>query len=126
MEYNYYESSADGLLTGIGVDTYIIALLVSVFILVTIWRIYKKAGQPGWASIIPVYNMIVMLRVVKLDWWHIFIWLFVPFASIAYAIIVPIKLAKLFGKSSGFGVLAIFLPVIAYPILAFGQASYEG
>lgn len=126
MEYNYYESSADGLLTGIGVGTYIIALLVSVFILVTIWRIYKKAGQPGWASIIPVYNMIVMLRVVKLDWWHILIWLFVPFASIAYAIIVPIKLAKLFGKSSGFGVLAIFLPVIAYPILAFGQASYEG
>lgn len=125
MEYSYY-GSTDSVLANIGVGTYIIALLVSVFLLVTIWMIYKKAGQPGWASIIPVYNMIVMLRVVKLDWWHILIWLFVPFASVVYAIIVPIKLAKVFGKSAGFGILAMFLPIIAYPILAFGQASYEG
>ena len=51
--------------------------------------------------------------------------IFVPFASLVYSIIIPIKLAKVFGKSTGFAVLAVFLPIIAYPILAFGQATYQ-
>ena len=87
--------------------------------------IYKKAGQPGWAAIIPIYNIVVMLRVIKFEWWHILIMIFVPFASLVYSIIIPIKLAKVFGKSTGFAVLAVFLPIIAYPILAFGQATYQ-
>lgn len=124
--YNYYETTSNSnLLAGIGIGTYLIVLTISIFMLVAVWKLYKKAGQPGWAAIIPIYNMIIMLKVVKLDWWHIFIWLFIPLASIVYGIIIPIRLAKAFGKDIGFGILAIFIPVVAYPILAFGSSSYE-
>ncbi len=119
-------SATEGVLAGIGTGTLIFYLIVLVFMLVTIWKIYQKAGQPGWASIIPIYNIVVMLRVIKMDWWHILIMLFVPFAAIVYSILIPLKLAKVFGKSTGFGVFAIFFSIIAYPILAFGSAEYQG
>ena len=67
-----------------------------------------------------------MFRIIKMEWWHILIMIFVPFAQIVYAILIPLKLAKVFGKSTGFGVLAIFFSIIAYPILAFGSAEYQG
>ena len=104
----------------------ILYLAIIVFEIVAIWKIFVKAGQPGWASIIPIYNIIVLLRVVKLDWWHIFIMLFVPFAAIVYAIIINYKMAIVFGKDAGFGVLCIFFSAITYPILAFGSAEYVG
>ena len=120
------DPATQNLLAGIGTGTLIVYLAVLVFMLVTMWKIYQKAGQPGWAAIVPIYNIIVMLKIIKMDWWHVLIMLFVPFAAIVYSILIPIKLAKVFGKSTGFGVLAIFFSIIAYPILAFGSAKYEG
>ena len=120
------DPATQNLLAGIGTGTLIVYLAVLVFMLVTMWKIYQKAGQPGWAAIVPIYNIIGMLKIIKMDWWHVLIMLFVPFAAIVYSILIPIKLAKVFGKSTGFGVLAIFFAIIAYPILAFGSAQYEG
>lgn len=120
------DPATQNLLAGIGTGTLIVYLAVLVFMLVTMWKIYQKAGQPGWAAIVPIYNIIVMFKIIKMDWWHVLIMLFVPFAAIVYFILIPIKLAKVFGKSTGFGVLAIFFSIIAYPILAFGSAKYEG
>lgn len=101
-----------------------IALII--FELIVTWKIYVKAGQPGWAAIVPFYNIVVLLKIIKMDWWHILIMLFVPFAAIVYGIIIPLKLAKAFGKSTGFGVLTIFFEPIMLAILAFGSAKYEG
>jgi len=128
MDYTYYSSTTatNDIFANIGTGTWVSAVIIAIFSLITTWIIFKKAGQPGWAAIIPIYNLIIMLKVVKLDWWHIFILLFVPFATVVYAIIIRLKLAKLFGKSTAFGVLSIFFPIITDAIIAFGQAKYEG
>lgn len=128
MDYTYYSSTSttDSILSGIGTGTMVMSLIVALFSIVTMWMIFKKAGQPGWAVIIPIYNLVVLFRVIKLDWWHILIFLFVPFAAVVYAIIIPLKLAKVFGKSTAFGVLSIFFSIITNAILAFGSDEYQG
>lgn len=128
MDYTYYSSTSatDSILSGVGAGTIVMSLIVALFSIVTMWMIFKKAGQPGWAVIIPIYNLVVLLRVVKLDWWHILIFLLVPFAAVVYAIIIPLKLAKVFGKSTAFGVLSIFFSIITNAILAFGSDEYQG
>lgn len=127
MDYTYYyqvDTTTD-ILEKLGLGFWISWLAVMIFYIIVMWKIYTKAGKPGWAAIIPIYNIIVLLDIIKLDWWHILIMLFVPFAAIVYMILIPIKLAKAFGKSTGFGVFAIFFSIIAYPIIAFGEAKYQ-
>lgn len=128
MDYTYYSSTSatDSILSGVGAGTIVMSSIVALFSIVTMWMIFKKAGQPGWAVIIPIYNLVVLFRVVKLDWWHILIFLLVPFAAVVYAIIIPLKLAKVFGKSTAFGVLSIFFSIITNAILAFGSDEYQG
>ncbi len=102
----------------------IIAVLTILQIVAT-WRIYEKAGQPGWASIIPFYNFYVLLKIVgKPDWW--LIWIFIPLANIVVGIWVVNLLSKSFGKNVGFTLGLIFLSFIFYPILGFGNAEYQG
>ena len=127
MDYTYYTTtSTSDAFASIGAGTWIAALAVAVFSIVTMWIIFKKAGQPGWAILIPIYNLIVLLKVVNLDWWQVLIFVFVPFASVVYAILIPLRLAKVFGKSTSFGVLSIFFSIITNAILAFGEAKYQG
>jgi len=98
---------------------------ISVILIVALWRIYEKAHQPGWASLIPFYNFIVLLRIVgKPAWW--LVWIFVPIANIVVAIWVINLLSKSFGKGEGFTLGLIFLSFIFYPILGFGNATYKG
>ena len=105
---------------------WIIYIAIILLELVALWKIYTKAGQPGWAAIIPIYNIIVFLKIIKMDWWHILIMIFVPFAALVYSIIFDFKLAKVFGKGVGYGFLLLFFTPIMYPVLAFGDAKYEG
>jgi Na+/melibiose symporter-like transporter len=87
------------------------------------WKVFTKAGQPGWASIIPFYNVYVMLTIVgKPGWWLLLF--FIPIVNLVIGIIVTLELAKRFGKSGGFAVGLILLPFIFYLILAFGSATY--
>lgn len=87
------------------------------------WATYAKAGKPGWASIVPIYNVIVLLEIAgKPIWWLIL--LFIPFVNIIVAIMIQIDVAKAFRKDSGFGLGLAFLPFIFYPILGFGSAQY--
>jgi hypothetical protein len=97
------------------------AALIGLFVLITFWRLFTKAGQPGWAILIPIYNIIVMLRVAGRPWW----WLFLLILIIP-ALFIPFDMAKSFGKSTAFGVGLLFLGIIFYPILAFGNAVYVG
>jgi hypothetical protein len=91
--------------------------------IISLWRIFLKAGRPGWASIIPIYNYIVLLEIIKKPaWW--FILLLIPVVNVVYSIWIANLLAKSFGRGPGFTVGLIFLGYIFYPILAFGTPSY--
>lgn len=108
-------------------DFSLIILLFAATILVIIaeWRVFEKAGQPGWASIIPYFNFFIMLKIVNKPLWWIF-WLFVPGANVVVGIWVTNLLAKSFGKNEGFTLGLIILPFIFYPVLGFGNASFQG
>jgi hypothetical protein len=105
-------------------------LAVIVLMLVSMWKIYVKAGREGWEAIIPYYNYYVMIvNICGMP--PIYFWLLlVPCANVVVALIlifmIPIKLAEKFGKETGFAIGLIFLAPIFYPMLAFGDAEYEG
>ncbi len=102
-----------------------VLLIPGLLIIVSQWRIYEKAGQPGWAVLIPFYNFYVLLKIVgKPGWW--LIWMFVPLANIVIGIWVINLLSISFGKGVGFTLGLIFLPIIFYPILGFGNVEYKG
>ncbi len=103
----------------------VVYLAVMVLGIVAMWKIFEKAGEPGWAAIIPFYNLYVLFKITWGNGWK-FLFLLIPFANIVFAIITMVKLAKAFGKSGGFAVGLIFLSIIFYCILAFGDAQYIG
>lgn len=98
----------------------IIGFAIAIFTIVCMWKVFKKAGREGWASIVPIYNTIVLLQITELPLWYIAL-LFIPFAQIYVLIKTNIELAKKFGQGGGFAVLLILLPVIGYAILAFSK-----
>ena len=110
---------------GVSIIVVLLYIAVIVFYIYCMWRIYEKADKPGWASIIPVYNVLVQLEIIGRPWWWLLL-LFVPVANFVIGIILMIDLAKVFGKSSSFAIGLIFLPFIFIPILALGDARYLG
>lgn len=122
---NYYAddflaATAASTIMGVILIPIIIALAISVFMIICMWKIFKKAGKGGWESLIPVYNFIVMLQITELPMWYIAL-LFVPIAQVYALIKMNIELAKKFGQEGGFAALLILVPVVGYPILAFGK-----
>lgn len=103
----------------------IIALAVCVVMLVGLWKLFAKAGKPGWAAIVPFYNMYCMYQISFGKGW-LFLFTFVPIANIVFAIMLCFKLAKAFGKGTGFGFGLLFLGPIFMCILGFGDADYVG
>lgn len=103
----------------------IISSILGLFMIISTWRIFKKAGKHGWASIVPIYNFIVLIEVAGLPLWY-FILFLIPFVNIYAMFKIYIELAHKFGKGTCFGVLSIFFPIICLPILAFGKCKYEG
>lgn len=103
----------------------LIYLLIIVLIIAALWKIFTKAGKPGWASIIPIYNIIVLLEIVGKPVWWLLMFL-IPFVNFIFAIWVTNLLAKSFGKTEAFTVGLVLLPFIFYPILGFGDAQYKG
>lgn len=100
-------------------------LLIAILAIASGWKIFTKAGKPGWAIIIPIYNVIVMLEIVGRPLWWIILF-FIPFVNLVTGIIVNVDTARVFGKSTGFAVGLILLPIVFFPILAFGSAQYQG
>ena len=105
----------------------LLALSISYFsfFIASFWKIYEKAGKPGWTSIIPIYNVIVLLEIIKKPLWWIVLFI-IPIVNIVIGIWTTNLLSKNFGKGEGFTIGLIFLPFIFYPILAFGDAQYQG
>lgn len=110
----------------------LVILAVAVFMIICMWKIFVKAGRPGWAAIVPIYNLVVLMEIVgRPAWWVLLYFLSViPFVgwigALIVGIIVMIDLAKSFGKDTGFAILLILLPIVGYPMLAFGKDTYVG
>ena len=103
----------------------IVFLVIAIVVIAGAWKMFTKAGKPGWGVLVPIYNVILMLDIAGRPlWW--FILLFIPFVNLIIAIIVNIDIAKKFGKGVGFGLGMVFLGVIFIPILGFGDAQYQG
>ena len=102
-----------------------IYLAIVVVIIAGVWKVFVKAGQPGWAAIIPIYNLIVLLQVAGKPLWWFFLFL-IPIVNLDMLILVSIAVAEKFGKGAGFGVGLALLGFIFYPILGFGSAQYQG
>ena len=103
----------------------IVGLLIALLLIVAMWKVFTKAGQPGWASIIPIYNLYIWCKIVGRPGWWILLML-IPFVNIIVGIILCIDMAKSFGKGAGFGIGLALLGIIFWPILGFGSAQYQG
>ncbi len=104
---------------------FLFILAITVPTIAGLWKIFDKAGQPGWAAIVPVYNTIILLQITEKPTWWVIV-LLCPCTSIVFSILVCLTLAEKFGKSAGFGIgLALLGPIFA-PILGFGSATYQG
>jgi hypothetical protein len=103
----------------------VIWLVIVIAAIAGLWKTFEKAGHPGWAAIIPIYNIYILCKIAgRPGWWVILF--FIPIVSIVIAIIVSLDVAKNFGKSALFGIGLALLGFIFYPILGFGDAQYIG
>lgn len=100
--------------------------IIFLLVVIGLWRIFEKADQPGWAAIIPIYNLYIVLQIIGRPWWWLLLML-IPFVNIVISIIVAIELAKSFGKDAVYGIILLWLfSVIGYIILGFSDAQYMG
>jgi len=109
---------------GVGITAMLIGLAIAVIMVASMWKIFVKAGKPGWAAIIPIYNLIVLLEIAgKPLWW--FILFLIPIVNLIVAIMVVASVARKFGKGIGFAIGMLVLAPIFYPMLAFGDSTYN-
>lgn len=129
--YSYTTTNSD-VHGGALVVVLLLALIVGVITIASMWKLFQKAGEAGWKSIIPIYNFWILAEIAgKPGWWALvvllgFIPIIGPIASAVVYIIVYLEICKAFGKTPAFVLLLIFLPFIGWPILGFGDAKYTG
>lgn len=111
-----------GILLGVGLA----ALALGVLMIIAMWRVFTKAGQPGWAAIVPIYNTYVLFKIVgRPGWWVVL--MFIPIVNVVIAIIAMLDLARSFGKSGVFGFFGLVVfGFVGLFILGFGSARYLG
>lgn len=104
----------------------VIGVILALIGIVALWRVFQKASQPGWAAIIPLYNVYIILKIAGRPGWWLILYL-IPFVNALVHIVVSIDLAKTFGKSSAFGFFGLWLfSLIGFLVLGFGDAKYQG
>ena len=119
------EAAAAGMAAGIGVGVLIFELALLAFIVITGWKVFEKAGQPGWAMLIPFYNYYIWAKIAGKPGYWVILYL-IPLVNIVFAIMTHHGISKAFGKDTGFTVGLVLLGIVFYPILAFGDAQYIG
>lgn len=133
--YSYNYGNMDeflGLFLGVIGVALLVAFAVGIFMIIVTWKLFQKAGKPGWASIVPFYSQYVLAEITWGNGWFFLIFFasIIPvigaFAVLVFSILTYIKLAKAFGKDGGFAVGLIFLNPIFLAILAFGKSQYVG
>jgi hypothetical protein len=118
-------SSGGGLLGAMfGMIFGLFGLVIGLIIVASFWKIFTKAGEAGWMALIPILNIIILLKIIKKPIWWIVLF-FIPLVNAIAGILVAIELAKSFGQGIGFAAGMILLPFIFYPMLAFGSSTYN-
>ncbi len=122
-----YSSSAASAGIFAGFFGFFMFLVIIAWVVLTIvaeWKIFKKAGKEGWKALIPVYNAYTLLQILNMEPMLCFLTL-LPGANFMLGIVMCVKLAKSFGKGTGFAIGLILLEPIFEMILAFGDAKYK-
>lgn len=112
-------------LAGLGLVALFVTMVPVLIVVAGLWKIFTKAGQPGWAAIIPVYNVFILLKIVGRPT----LWLvgfLIPIVNFVVTVLVTIDLAKAYGKGVGYAIGMVLLPIIFFPLLGFGDARYQG
>lgn len=109
----------------VGIVFLLVYLAIIVLVIAGFWKMFVKAGQPGWAAIVPIYNIYVWLKIVGRPWWWLILF-FIPIVNFIMTIVVGIDTAKSFAKSVLFGIGVALIPMICIPVLGFGSAQYVG
>lgn len=123
--YYYDDTLYSGILSGISIAYMLIVLAVGIIVLIATWKLFQKAGKPGWGSIIPFYNSYCLFDMVFGNGW-LFLLCLVPCVNIVVGLVLNFKLAKSFGQGTAFGIGLIFLYPIFISILGFGNYDYVG
>lgn len=130
--YNNVSVATAGTLIGVLMTYLVFIIAIAVVQIIAMWRIFTKAGEKGWKSIIPIYNIVILFKISGLSPWLVLVYLaaIIPFiggiALIALNAVLSYKLAKSFGKDGGWAVGLFFLAPIFYMILGFGKSEYVG
>lgn len=109
----------------LGIFSIVIFLAITVLMIVSWWKIFTKAGKPGWAILIPIYNIIVMLEIVGKPWWWLLMFI-IPIVNIVFMIWMINMLSKSYGQGVGFTIGLLLLPIIFIPVLGLGGMQYMG
>ena len=106
----------------------IITLIVYVIVVISYCMLFKKANRPIWKAIIPIYNMVTMFKIAKIEPWLIILY-FIPIvnfiAIIVLGVVQSMNIARAYGKGSGYTLGLLFFPILFYPMLAFGKSKYQ-
>jgi hypothetical protein len=109
---------------GPGIISLLVELAIIIIVFAGMWKVFVKAGKPGWAAIIPIYNLIVLLEIADKPLWWIILCI-IPFVNLVAIVLIAIAVAANFGKSTLYGVGLAFLPFVFYPLLGFGDDVYQ-
>jgi hypothetical protein len=102
----------------------VLGIFIGIIMLASVWKVFSKAGEPGWAAIIPIFNLYVFVKISgKPIWWMVLY--FIPVANLVAWIVTSMAVAERFGKEMLFGLGLCFLGFIFFPLLAIGDAQYE-
>ncbi len=122
-----FQDDGGGFFAGVFGLFYMICWLAFVILIIAgFWKTFVKAGQPGWASIIPFYNVYILLKIAGRPGWRLLLF-FIPFVNIIVSLVVAIDVGKSFGKDALYSIILLWLlSAIGYLILGFGSAEYQG
>ena len=124
VTYSTDTSTSSGPDASFWVTYSIVTLIVAVLSIAGLWKMFTKAGQPGWAAIIPILNTLTILKTIKRPWWWIIL-LLIPCVGFVIAFIVMWDMAKAYGKGVGMFILLLLLHPIGLLVLGFGSAEYQ-
>jgi hypothetical protein len=112
------DAAAQAASAAAGMTTLLVWLAIVVLLVVSMWRVFERAGQPGWMAIVPILNMYVLIKIAGKSG-LLLLGLIIPVVNIVVAFIVAFGVAARFRRGQGFGIGLALLPFIFYPILAY-------
>ena len=102
--------------------TMLVIFAVMILMIAAMWKVYERAGEPGWAVLVPIYNIYVLCKVAGMSPWWILAFI-IPIVNIVVSFAISFGVAKRFGKGAGYGIGLTLLPFIFWPLLAWGDAQ---